>query len=259
MAVKWAANSPVAMLDQYVVNLKKYKAIALDIGLQDNLITSNQVFIEGLTRFGVAHTFQTYEGDHGNRIPQRLEEHVLPFFSKNLAFDAPAPSLTWRPQARPAPSPVPPGVAGPSATEAAAIAEVLAVEQAMEAAVVRQDTAFLERVLAPTFVFTHGDGWVDGGAPLKVDSKATWIEWVKRQPAPYWYRDLDHVQVELHGDIAITIGRYFYQPRVANQTAANHQQVWFERLYAKRNGQWQHLSHRTIKGPLPTSEATATH
>jgi S-formylglutathione hydrolase FrmB len=259
VAAKWAANSPVAMLDQYVVNLKKYKAIALDIGLQDNLITSNQVFIEGLKRHGVAHTFQTYEGDHGNRIPQRLEEHVLPFFAKNLAFGAPAASLTWRPQSHAAPSPVPPGVAKPSTTEAAAIAEVLAVEQAMEAAVVRQDTAFLQRVLAPTFVFTHGDGWVNGGAPLKVDSKATWIEWVKRQPAPYWYRDLDHVQVELHGDIAITVGRYFYQPRVANQTAANHQHVWFERVYAKRNGQWQHLSHRTIKGPLPTSEATGTH
>ena len=259
VAVKWAANSPVAMLDQYVVNLKKYKAIALDVGLQDNLITSNQVFIDGLKRYGVAHTFQTYEGDHGNRIPQRLEEHVLPFFFKNLAFDAPAPSLTWRPRTNAAPSPVPPGVAKPSTTEAAAIAEVLAVEQAMEAAVVRQDVAFLERVLAPTVVFTHGDGWVNGGAPLKVDSKATWIEWVKRQPAPYWYRDLDHVQVELHGDIAITVGRYFYQPRVANQTAANHQEVWFERVYAKRNGQWQHLSHRTIKGPLPTSEATGTH
>jgi S-formylglutathione hydrolase FrmB len=89
VAVKWAANSPVAMLDQYVPNLKKYKAIAMDIGLQDNLITSNRVFEEGLTRFGVRHTFETYEGDHGNRIPQRLEEKVLPFFSQQLSFEAP--------------------------------------------------------------------------------------------------------------------------------------------------------------------------
>lgn len=88
VAVKWAANSPVALLDQYVVNLKKYTAIALDIGLQDNLITSNQVFVDALKRYGVAHTYQTYEGDHGNRIPQRLEEHVLPFFSQHLSFDA---------------------------------------------------------------------------------------------------------------------------------------------------------------------------
>jgi S-formylglutathione hydrolase FrmB len=84
VAVKWAANSPVAMLDQYVPNLKKYKAIALDIGLQDNLITSNRVLVEAMTRYGIPHTFETYEGDHGNRIPQRLEEKVLPFFSKHL-------------------------------------------------------------------------------------------------------------------------------------------------------------------------------
>ena len=84
VAVKYAANSPVAMLDQYVPNLKKYKAIALDIGLQDNLITSNKVLVEAMTRYGIAHTFETYEGDHGNRIPQRLEEKVLPFFSKHL-------------------------------------------------------------------------------------------------------------------------------------------------------------------------------
>jgi S-formylglutathione hydrolase FrmB len=89
VAVKWAANSPVAMLDQYVPNLKKLEAIALDIGLQDNLITSNKVFVEAMTRFGVAHTFETYEGDHGNRIPQRLEEKVLPFFSQHLSFDQP--------------------------------------------------------------------------------------------------------------------------------------------------------------------------
>jgi S-formylglutathione hydrolase FrmB len=87
VAVKWAANSPVAMLDQYVPNLKKYKAVALDIGLQDTLIASNRVFVERLTRFAIPHTFETYEGDHGNRIPQRLEEKVLPFFSRHLRFE----------------------------------------------------------------------------------------------------------------------------------------------------------------------------
>ena len=89
VAVKWAANSPVAMLDQYVANLKKYTAIQLDIGLQDGLITSNEVFVGRLKRFGVPHTYLTYEGDHGNRIPQRLEEHVLPFFSQHLSFTQP--------------------------------------------------------------------------------------------------------------------------------------------------------------------------
>jgi S-formylglutathione hydrolase len=89
VAVKWAANSPVAMLDQYVSNLRKMKAIALDVGLQDNLITSNKVLVDALTRFGVRHTFETYEGDHSSKVGQRLEEKVLPFFSQQLSFDQP--------------------------------------------------------------------------------------------------------------------------------------------------------------------------
>jgi Domain of unknown function (DUF4440) len=155
---------------------------------------------------------------------------------------------SWRPKTSSAPSLVPPGTLAPGPAESAAIAEVLAFEKATEAAVVRGDTAYLERALAPTFLFTHGDGWVDGGPPLKVDTKATWIAWVRKQPAPYVYRELDHVQVELHGDVAITLGRYFYLPQ--STTPGAHQHVWFERVYAKRNGQWQQLSHRTVKGPL---------
>ena len=87
VAVKYAANSPVATLDQFVPNLKKYKAIALDIGLQDTLLPSNEVMVARLKRFGVPHTFETYEGDHGNKVMQRLEEKALPFFSQQLSFD----------------------------------------------------------------------------------------------------------------------------------------------------------------------------
>ena len=160
-----------------------------------------------------------------------------------------AGDATWRPKTAPAASLVPPGTPAPGSAESATIAEVIAFEKATEAAVVRGDTAQLERALAPTFLFTHGDGWVDGGAPLKVDTKASWIEYVKRRPLPYIYRELDHQQVELHGDVAITLGRYFYLPQ-SNNNAAAHMHVWFERVYAKRNGQWQQLSHRTVKGPL---------
>ena len=163
----------------------------------------------------------------------------------------------WRPKTGPAPSLVPPGTPAPGSAESAAIAEVIAFEKATEAAVVRGDTAYLDRALAPTFLFTHGDGWVDGGAPLKIDTKASWIEYVKRKPSPYIYRELDHQQVELHGDVAITLGRYFYLPQSNNGNAA-HMHVWFERVYAKRNGQWQQLSHRTVKGPLRDDAARST-
>src|SRR6266436_5993800 len=134
--------------------------------------------------------------------------------------------------------------------------EVLAFERDMEAAVVRGDVAYLDRVCASDFSFTHGDGWTTGGEPLKVDTKETWLAYVKQQPPPYLYRNLDAVQVELHGDVAITYGRYLYKPRSNSPNPSRgHLYVWFERVYVKHNGQWQHVSHRTVRGPLREDDA----
>lgn len=154
----------------------------------------------------------------------------------------------------------PPGVPAPTAAEAATIAEVKAFEKQCDDAAVRGDVAFLKRALGRDFIMTHGDGWTTGGLPLKVDTKDTWIEYVGKQPPPYFYRTLDSVQVELHGDIAITVGRYRYLPRPANAAAtpqSGHMFVWFERVYAKRNGEWQFLSHRTVDGPNREADTVA--
>jgi len=163
-----------------------------------------------------------------------------------------------RPKTGPAPSLTPAGVPAPNAADAATIADVLAFEKEMEAAVVRGDVKFLDRALTPDFIFTHGDGWTNGGAPLKVDTKATWLAYVAKQPPPYLYRELDHVQVELHGNVALTIGRYLYLPNSSNpQAAKEHLYVWFERVYIKQNGEWKHASHRTVKGPVREADEPA--
>jgi enterochelin esterase-like enzyme len=86
VVARWAANAPLAMIDQYMPNLRKMHAIGLEVGLQDGLSASNAVLDETLTRFDVVHTYETYEGNHTNRIPERFEQHLLPFFTKNLSF-----------------------------------------------------------------------------------------------------------------------------------------------------------------------------
>jgi hypothetical protein len=88
IAAKWIANSPLAMLDQYVTNLKQYRALMMDVGLQDGLAASNQEMDASLTQVGVPHNFKTYEGDHTNKVKERYELSVLPFFSENLNFSA---------------------------------------------------------------------------------------------------------------------------------------------------------------------------
>ena len=125
-------------------------------------------------------------------------------------------------------------------------AEVLKFERDMEAAVVRGDVAYVDRVSAPDLSFTHGDGWTTGGKPLLVDDRKAFLKRVENKQ--YLVRDLDSVKVEMHGDIAITYGRYVAQMR-NGEPKGSWFSVWFERVYAKRNGQWLYVSHRTVHGP----------
>ena len=66
--------------------------------------------------------------------------------------------------------------------------------------------------------------------------------------APYASRELDHVRVEMHGDVAITYGRYVARMK-AGDPERQQFDLWFERVYAKRDGRWLYLSHRTVDGP----------
>jgi enterochelin esterase-like enzyme len=92
IVAKWAANAPLAMVGQYIPSLKMYHAIAIEVGTKDGLLTSNQELDRAFTRFGVAHVYEEYDGDHTNKVFERIEENVLPFFSKNLSFDIRTPS-----------------------------------------------------------------------------------------------------------------------------------------------------------------------
>ena len=128
--------------------------------------------------------------------------------------------------------------------------DVLALEQQIEEAIVRGDVAFVDRVTSTDFSFVHGDGWTHGGRPLMSDDKAAFLKRVADKE--YLVHDLDQVRVEMHGDVAITSGRYVSLFVPANRNAANPARlnsIWFERVYAKRNGEWQFLSHRTVHGP----------
>jgi len=83
---KWAANAPLAFIDQYIGNLKQYRAIAIDVGDQDGLRTDTARLHDVLDRYGIANSFEIYRGTHTSAVADRFQNHVLPFFSKNLCF-----------------------------------------------------------------------------------------------------------------------------------------------------------------------------
>jgi hypothetical protein len=123
--------------------------------------------------------------------------------------------------------------------------EVLGLEKEIGAAIVRGDTAFFDRVTSPDFLMTHSDRWTTGGKPLLVDDRKSFLKRIENRS--YLSYDLDSVRIEMHGDVAITYGRYVASMK---DTAPERKwfSVWFEKVYAKRNGQWQYLSHRTVNG-----------
>ena len=92
VVAKWAANAPLAMVAQYIPNLKMYHAIAMEVGTKDNLMATNKELEQTFTRFGVMHTYEEYEGDHTNKVFERIEQKVLPFFSNNLSFESRTPA-----------------------------------------------------------------------------------------------------------------------------------------------------------------------
>jgi S-formylglutathione hydrolase FrmB len=85
IAGKWLANSPLLLVDQYVPSLKRYRAIALDVGDKDPLGADNVKLDAELTRLRVQHGYELYDGDHTNRVKERFPAKLLPFFSEHLA------------------------------------------------------------------------------------------------------------------------------------------------------------------------------
>jgi len=86
---RWAANAPLAFADQYVGNLRRYRAIAMDVGDQDGLRVDAEKLHDILDLHGIANTFEVYPGTHTSKVADRFQNHVMTFFSGNLRIEMP--------------------------------------------------------------------------------------------------------------------------------------------------------------------------
>jgi enterochelin esterase-like enzyme len=85
---RWAANAPLAFIDQYIGAIRRYDAIAIDVGDQDGLRTDTARLHDVLDAYGIKNSFEVYAGDHTNKLGDRFQNHVLPFFGAHLCFKA---------------------------------------------------------------------------------------------------------------------------------------------------------------------------
>lgn len=89
VVARHVANAPIATVHQHIPGLRSLTAIALDSGAQDQGIAQATRDLSAiLNEYGIEHFSEIYDpGDHINRIDERVEMHVLPFFTRNLRFE----------------------------------------------------------------------------------------------------------------------------------------------------------------------------
>jgi enterochelin esterase-like enzyme len=83
---KWTANAPLAFIDQYAGNLRRYRAISIDVGDEDGLKADTQKLHDALDRYGIRHGFEIYHGTHTSDVAFRFQDHLIPFLSRSLIF-----------------------------------------------------------------------------------------------------------------------------------------------------------------------------
>jgi S-formylglutathione hydrolase FrmB len=83
---RWAANAPLAFVDQYIGSLRQYTAIAIDVGDQDGLRVDSGKLHEVLDKYRIANSLEVYSGTHTSKVADRFQNHVLQFFSQHLVF-----------------------------------------------------------------------------------------------------------------------------------------------------------------------------
>ena len=86
---KWWSNMPLVTLDQHFLHLKQLRGFAFDAGDKDESIAAAITKLDStLNQYGLKHHFEVYEGDHLNRIGERIAQKMLPFFAERLTFAA---------------------------------------------------------------------------------------------------------------------------------------------------------------------------
>jgi hypothetical protein len=130
-----------------------------------------------------------------------------------------------------------------------AAADLLAAQAKLEEAASKGDTAYFFDAVADDMLFVHRVAWITGGTP-RTDDKTSYGK--RLADKMYLLNELDPstFKVELHGDVAITYGRYIsmFRPKAADEIGSI-SSIWYERVWAKRDGRWIFLSHRTVHGP----------
>lgn len=135
-------------------------------------------------------------------------------------------------------SPTPSATSAPVATENVEQA-VTKLENERVQALLRNDTAFIERVYANDYVVTGANGILRTRAQVVADMKSG----VQKSESI----TNDDVKVRVYGDTAVVTGRTTQKGEYKGQPSIS--PVLFTRVYARRGGQWQLVANHASSIP----------
>ncbi len=161
-----------------------------------------------------------------------------------VAVSAQAPGAAPPAGAR---TPRPPPAPEPLTADARAVLEL---DKQAELALPKMDVAFLDKVFSSDMKFTHGDVWTDHNVLGNVNTREQWLNTIKNSNGQYVWKQANSQRIEMHGDVAVLSGRSSGRQKAATKDY----EIWYVRVYQKRDGRWQLLSHKTVSGPQDATD-----
>jgi enterochelin esterase-like enzyme len=81
------ADASVKMLDESAASLGRLYSIAINAGTKDATLASNRQLHASMTRLGIPHSYEEYDGGRAE-VTERVESRLVPFFSRMLTAPA---------------------------------------------------------------------------------------------------------------------------------------------------------------------------
>ena len=84
---RWGEFLPVHLASKYASNLRSLRGLVFDVGFADeytHIPPTTRAMSDSLEALGVPHMYETYDGDHRNRLGARMSTRILPFFAATL-------------------------------------------------------------------------------------------------------------------------------------------------------------------------------
>jgi enterochelin esterase-like enzyme len=83
-----ASNMPANMVVPLLPKIAQLRGIFIEYGAQENfshIVIGAQETAERLSQAGISNTLEVFQGNHGNKLQQRITEHLLPWMSAQIA------------------------------------------------------------------------------------------------------------------------------------------------------------------------------